>query len=217
MPNNVGNKLTIVGTDEEVLKVLDFIKIEEGAFGKGDYPTGIGTIDFNKITPMPKWVYGNSPDINGISRSDEELYGRENTTLGWAIRNWGTKWNAYSQRRISNNTIYFETAWSGIPDLIYKLAWIFPDITIGYSYADEDTGYNTGIFTFRGVSDTSVVTYSDGSKEAYDLAFNIRGDGTPASLGFIYNEEINNYEYNEEVDDEYERLNSLRNPIKFTN
>lgn len=51
MPNHVTNRLTILGTKKQVNEVLDFIKIEKG-LEKREY--GIWTIDFNKITPMPK-------------------------------------------------------------------------------------------------------------------------------------------------------------------
>ena len=42
MPNHITNILTIHGTDEQVDKVLEFIKNDE---------LGVGTIDFNKIIP----------------------------------------------------------------------------------------------------------------------------------------------------------------------
>jgi len=51
MPNHIQNKLKIQGTQEQIHKVLDFIKKEDD--GTNDVH-GIGTIDFNKIIPMPE-------------------------------------------------------------------------------------------------------------------------------------------------------------------
>ena len=50
MPNHITNILTIYGTDEQVDKVLEFIKNDE---------LGVGTIDFNKITPCLLGFSGN--------------------------------------------------------------------------------------------------------------------------------------------------------------
>lgn len=81
---------------------MEFLKNDE---------KGIGTIDFSKITPIPRWVYDFSPDIPGISSVDEEKWGSENTILNWQKKNWETKWNAYGQpdSRSTNDTIYFLT------------------------------------------------------------------------------------------------------------
>ena len=50
MPNHVTNKLKIKGNDKEVCELLDSIKIEKS----DDIDVyGVGTIDFNKIIPMP--------------------------------------------------------------------------------------------------------------------------------------------------------------------
>ncbi|MGM1048377.1 MAG: hypothetical protein ACQEXX_19870 [Bacillota bacterium] len=103
MPNYITNKMRVIGTEAQVSEVLEFIKLDD---------EGVGTIDFNKITPMPRWVYGNSPNIRGITLDDEKRWGDENTVLGWSRKHWGTKWNASAQPNSRSNydTIYFETA-----------------------------------------------------------------------------------------------------------
>lgn len=171
MPNHISNKVKFVGLVEEVKEVLEFIRNDE---------EGVGTIDFNKITPMPKWVYGSSPEIIGISCGDEEKWGRENTALEWMRRNWGTKWNAYGQSdsRNTEDTIYFQTAWNGVPDLIQKIAWIFPNVIIEYSFADEDLGSgNCGIYHFKESETLEKIEYAPLSKEAYELAFELVENG----------------------------------------
>lgn len=66
----------------------------------------------------------------------------------WSIKNWGTKWNAYdsSASMISDTSavVWFDTAWSGVPDIIQKLIEMFPNIIFEYQFADEDMGYNCG-------------------------------------------------------------------------
>ena len=66
----------------------------------------------------------------------------------WSIKNWGTKWNAYytSVSMLSDTTaeIDFDTAWSGVPDIILKLIEMFPSLKFEYLFADEDMGYNCG-------------------------------------------------------------------------
>ena len=52
MPNYITNRLTIIGSVEQINEVLDYIKIEKDSVEVETY--GIGTIDFNKITSMPK-------------------------------------------------------------------------------------------------------------------------------------------------------------------
>jgi hypothetical protein len=145
MANIITNKLIINGEKKEVNKVLDFIKV-----GKEDNSEvyGIGTIDFNKITPMPKWICGAGPNFSGISNKDEEKYEKENTYLEWAKRNWGTKVNAYNLPNESNyeNIIYFETKWTGVPNLIQKISIIFPNVVIDYSFYDVEDNISTFIF-----------------------------------------------------------------------
>ena len=196
MPNHITNKLTIKGEKDQVMKVLYFIKVEKDIDKELN---GIGTIDFNKITPMPKWVYGSSPDVMGISMKDEEKYGVGNTSIEWARENWGTKWNAYSQGDIRNteNTIYFQTAWNNVAELIRKVAWIFPSIEIEYSYCDEDFGNNLGRYRFADTEILEEYLPEGGSKEAYELALAIE-QSTPEEKYIRYNAEIDNYEYFED-------------------
>ncbi|MBY0024529.1 hypothetical protein H7K28_15065 [Paenibacillus polymyxa] len=188
MPNHITNKVKVIGTDEQIQEVFEFIKNDT---------LGIGTIDFNKITPMPKWVYGNSPGIVGISFDDEKLWGVENTVLGWSRKHWGTKWNAYGQPddRNSKDTIFFETAWNGIPNLIQKLAWIFSMVKIEYSFADEDTGSsNCGFYCFEYDKINEQREYELCSKEAYELAFELVHNGEMPDW-YIFNPETNTYEH----------------------
>jgi hypothetical protein len=63
----------------------------------------------------------------------------------WAVKNWGTKWNS-SDGIYENGTLSFQTAWSLPEPVLVKLSEMFPDVTIGVVYADEDIGSNCGEF-----------------------------------------------------------------------
>lgn len=190
MPNHVTNKMKIVGKKKEVEEVLDFIK---------DDKLGIGTIDFNKITPMPRWVYGSDKNIKGISNHDIKKWGHENTALDWCVKNWGTLYNAYGQldERSTLNTVYFQTAYVCVPDLIQKIAFIFPNVTISYEYADSDYGSNCGIYQFCQNVTLFEIEHEENSKEAYNLGFELVNNNRVPDH-FRFNKEINNYEYIEE-------------------
>lgn len=187
MPNYVVNKLKVQGDKQKVKELFDFIKSDDGF-----------CMDFNKITPMPKWVYNKD-----LSEKDEEKYGKENCWLEWRRKNWGTKWNAikaeksyyFNPSEPKEDTIFFETAWSGVPTLISKLGFIFPTVIIDYYWCDEDFGYNVGHIT---IQDTKVIggTLEGGSPEAFDLACEI---SNTTLRDHCYNE---NYEYDESLEEE---------------
>lgn len=192
MPNHVTNKLTINGTPKEINEVMAFIQVEPTE--KKDEISGIGTIDFHKITPMPKWVYGSDPSVKGISIEDEKKYGIENTVLAWSKKNWGTKWGAYGlgDSRNTANTIYFDTAWNGVPELMQKLAFIFPSVLLEYSFADEDFGRNVAEYHFQGTTILHQHVPIGGSTEAYNLALKVKQE-IPDWL--VYNDETNTYDH----------------------
>lgn len=188
MPNHITNRLTIKGTEEQVKDVFDFLKSKEDESK---------LIDFNSITPMPKWVYGSDPSVLGISREDEDKWGKENTSLAWTRKNWGTKWNAYGQidSRNTEDTIYFETAWGGVPELMQKIAWIFPNVSVEYSFADEDIGNgNNGEYVFQGHEVLAEEVFEEWSNEAFELCFElVYGGDVPAHI--YYDEEKECYDF----------------------
>lgn len=89
----------------------------------------------------------------------------------WRCANWGTKWNAYEQI-LEGNQLCFQTAWSGVPNLIAILAEKFPTLTIEYKYADENTSYNTGSFIMHG-EDIKDLSPEDASAEAWEIVFEL--------------------------------------------
>ena len=156
MPNYIKNSLQIIGTNEQVKEVLDFLE------------TDYGVIDFNSITPQPKWVYNG----NLLCKKLEDKYGVENCWYGWRRKNWGNKWNARNSELVADNVIEFETAWSGVPELMSKLGLIFEDVEFLYQFADEDIGCNVGEYHIKGI-DVESIDFEDFSKESMVLAISL--------------------------------------------
>lgn len=93
----------------------------------------------------------------------------------WSIQNWGTKWNSSDCEKISENTFDFITAWSGVPNIIETMSKECPSVKIVYKYSDEDTGHNCGIGEYQN-GELYFRRLEGGSKEAYDMAFELRPD-----------------------------------------
>jgi hypothetical protein len=211
MPNHITNRLTIIGTEEQVKQVREAIKGErEEQF-----------IDFNKIAPIPKELENTQSPLTIISQKeydeqekriadgnisdDEKNWGLSRGLTqkladeykkkfgyaewyGWQNANWGTKWNAYEQCSIDEDVIEFQTAWSTPFSLLVNLSLMFPEVTFEVRYADEDFGYNVGEFTLLGGDEILTNIPDGGSDEAYELAMDIQY-GTPEEY-FDCNEEI---------------------------
>jgi hypothetical protein len=239
MPNHITNRLTIIGTEEQVKQVREGIKGErEDQF-----------IDFNKVAPIPKELEntqaptriisqeeydlqekriadGNLSDNEknfGLSRGlTQELVDEYRKRFGasdwydWQRSNWGTKWNAYEQNNIDENVIEFQTAWSTPYKLFINLSKMFPEVTFEVRYADEDFGYNVGEFSLLGGVELSTNIPDGGSDEAYEIAMDIQY-GTPEEY-FECNQEIFAGEYiddEEELDDYTEKMVELAYKHKY--
>jgi hypothetical protein len=125
--------------------------------------------DFTKVIPPPDDpAYRDEP-------SQKEAETSPNWWYRWNIEHWGTKWGSYSCEQLAINQYTFETAWSGVPRIINVMSKAFPSVTIKYSWADEDTGYNCGKQLYHNGL-LSEEKPKGGSKEAYELAFELRPD-----------------------------------------
>ena len=222
MPNHITNRLTIIGTEEQVKQVLEAIKGErEDQF-----------IDFNKIAPIPKELENTQSPIRIISQEEydeqEKRIAEGNLTdneknfglsrgltpelaneyrkkfghadwYNWRLENWDTKWNAYEQVQIDENVIEFQTAWSTPFSLLVNLSELFSEVTFEVRFADEDFGYNVGEYTLLGGVDLTNIP-DGGSEEAYLMAMDIHY-GTPIDY-FDCNQEIFTDDYIDEDDEE---------------
>ena len=159
MPNWVTSKITGVSLEE----IQPYIS---------EYDNGEKYLDFNKIIPMPKEldiesgsmldegmkiINDNVLSVEYInSLSDEEkaclnlgfkgLYNKLHYGFkdwyDWCWKNWGTKWNSH-YCEFYDGEIYISTAWAFPTPVIQQLSKILCK-TIGFVYADEDVGSNTG-------------------------------------------------------------------------
>ncbi|GHU92308.1 hypothetical protein FACS1894202_14750 [Clostridia bacterium] len=94
----------------------------------------------------------------------------------WCRSNWGTKWNAYDQTRIDDNTIEFLTAWCGVSDLMRTLSEQNPDACLEYMYADENWSCNVGQYEFQNGDTIYANEPEDMSEEAEEIACELLGD-----------------------------------------
>lgn len=86
MPNHIQNRVTFDCSEEKLNEILTAIQKDSGENGN----FGPGTVDFNKIIPMPDNIF------KGLLGTEEKkIYGKNNW-YDWSIEHWGTKWNAYS-------------------------------------------------------------------------------------------------------------------------
>ena len=117
------------------------------------------------------------------------------TWYDWCCEYWGTKWNAYKcDLEDTEDTIYFLTAWSGVPKLIEMLSVKYPEVEFEYCYADENFGHNVGAYRFKN-GDKVKEVIEGGSKRAYDLACEIM---QTTLREHCINE---NYEYDESLEE----------------
>jgi hypothetical protein len=187
MANYVTNRLTLDAEPERIQEILTAIAYED---------KGIGTIDFEKIIPMPGDVYRGA-----LGLKEKELYGK-NTWYDWRIEHWGTKWNSRNCECYpyeGGTEIIFDTAWSCPEPVIRHLSEMYPDARSRHAWADEDIGQNVGEALYSNGETVEWDIPIDGSKEAYEMAADILGCKL-SEHGLFYDGKIGNYEYREEYD-----------------
>ena len=183
MPNNTTNKLKIIGEKKDIKKCLKFIKDENQA------------ISFEKILPMPTVLHEVSSPVEIVSQEEYdkidrnskkgdifsyypitkeiqkgyiEKYGYDNW-YDWAVKNWGTKWNAYDVSASKNGDICFYTAWSVAYPVFKELSKKFPKLTFELSYADEGGSWcGTAEFKNGRVADDQYSHEEDGFAAKYE-------------------------------------------------
>ena len=185
MPNHVTNIVRVSGDPEKVKAMFEDIK---------DDKIGLGSIDFNKVIPMPEHIFRGN-----LGMAEREKYGKDNW-YDWSIAHWGTKWNsygydgAYTPQDFDGEHIEFQTAWSRPESVIAALAAKYPDLSFEHKWADEDFGYNVGHLEYEDGEEMFCDIPPGGSKKALELAAEIH-DVDLADEGYLYNEKTGEYEY----------------------
>ena len=190
MPNHITNRIKLIGEPAEVKRVMEAVKNDE---------VGLGSIDFEKIIPMPADV---------------------DDSYNWCISNWGTKWNSYGYESIENpddsDNISFLTAWSAPHPVLEKLTAMFPSVTIEHEWADEDISYNCGRKVYYDGERIEEYYPEYGSKEAYEFAADVMDRQLEEDYSLYLNASETGY-INIEYDDEYELIDLFDKPALFTN
>ena len=180
MPNHITNYITFIGNDRRVKGILKEIAVPKPVHwqkgnnqsdGYGYLVWGVGTFDFNSIVQQPE----NLEDWHS-----------------WNCANWGVKWNAYYNERISVNKIKFYTAWSDVLELVIQLSEKYPDVTIEYKHWSEDVGGIVGSYILKAGEVIEENVPKEYSKEAYELIFEIENCYAD-DFGMAFDEEQNNY------------------------
>ena len=204
MPNHITTRIKITGDPEAVKRVLNKIKNDE---------FGMGTIDFEKIIPMPKNIFKGNLGVR-----ERELYGNNNW-YDWSIANWGTKWNAYG---FDPNTDYskekelkFLTAWSAPHPVIAKLSEMFPSVKLEHEWADEDIGMNCGRHVYYD-GERIEEYYPESEMDRLEFAASVLDIQLEEDCGLYLNASETEY-INIEYDDEYELIELFGQPALFTN
>lgn len=162
MPNHIKNVVSFENVPKErAQEVLQAIQ---------DDDFGPGSIDFNKIIPMPDYIYRGN-----LGMEERQKYGANNW-YDWSISNWGTKWNAYEPELYTDgDTITFYTAWSAPHPVLAELSRQFPEVLVYHRWCDEDIGNNVGEREYLNgeiIYENIPPAYS---KEAYEMAASIMG------------------------------------------
>ena len=181
----IRNILNIQGSKAQAAALLDFIS---------DQRYGRGSIDFNRITPMPPWVYRQPTNLALL-----EKYGEENCARGWCLENWGTPQNALHPERSAKEydggtAIHFDTEDREVRELVRKLSLIFKDIHLDYLWASEDVGSNVGAAQY--LDGEAIIEFipTPETRAAVEKSLDILG-GRAADYGLTFDPATGNYEY----------------------
>ena len=181
----VRNILHIQGGASQAAALLDFI---------ADRRYGRGSIDLNRITPMPPWVYRQPTNMELLRK-----YGEENCSRGWCLKHWGVDQNVLhpeqSVRQYDGGpAIRFDTMDGDVRELIRKLSLVFKELYLDYLWASEDVGSLVGAAQYRDGEPLIEFIPTPGSRAAIEKALDILG-GKASDYGLVYNPAAGNYEY----------------------
>ena len=196
----IRNYLQLRGTAAEIAAVLRFVQQDAGP----------GSIDFDMIEPMPPWIFSGE-----LSPEAEQRYGPEHCWKQWCISHWGCARNALFPEKSAGeydggDTILFFTEDRDVRELMRKLSLVFKSLRLDYLWADEETGKNVGLISFRDGVATPRYLPDAYSREAYELAFDAFGTRAE-NHGLVSDSDTYTYQRKENDDD-----NNSENPQNYT-
>ena len=185
MPNHITNIVAVSGDESRVQSMLKEIQTDE---------YGVGSVDFNKIIPVPDDV--------------DSHY--------WRIANWGTKWNSYgytADTGFKDGKLTFLTAWSAPHPVLEKLSEMYPDIKFKHEWADEDISMNCGRYVYFD-GERIEEYYPESSRERIEFAARVM-DCEPSEWGLFLN--VSETDYVNFSDEEFEIIEIEGKTALFTN
>lgn len=185
MPNHITNIVAVSGDESRVQSMLKEIQTDE---------YGVGSVDFNKIIPVPDDV--------------DSHY--------WRIANWGTKWNSYgytADTGFKDGKLTFLTAWSAPHPVLEKLSEMYPDIKFKHEWADEDISMNCGRYVYFD-GERIEEYYPESSRERIEFAARVM-DCEPSEWGLFLN--VSETDYVNFSDEEFEIIEIEEKTALFTN
>lgn len=203
MPNHVTSVIKLSGDAKRIKAMLKTIQSKE---------YGIGSVDFEKILPMPDTVY-NGP----LGMRERELHGKNNW-YDWRIANWGTKWNCYgytSDTVFEKDKLKFLTAWAAPHPIMQKLSEMYPDIKFEHEWADEDIGNNCGRYVYYDGKRIEEY-FPESQKDCLEFAAKVMDASLEEDYSLYLNATETEY-INIEYDDEYELIEVAGHTALFTN
>lgn len=219
MPNHVTNILTVKGNQEQVKEVINTLINQNGeiTFQKfSPMPEELSKVsspvrivsqeeydetksELEKKLANGEVVWQNTTPITEEMQKDyNSKYGADNW-YDWSVRNWGTKWDAYDGYKLSDDTIWFLTAWATPFNAILTLSEKFPNVNISVEYADENMGCNVGYYEFEGGKLCAEDILENNSEQAIKKSIEILGDEEYYLTEYIYDmsqDDINDDWYN---------------------
>ena len=177
--------LNVQGSGAKSAALFDFI---------ADRRYGRGSVDFNRITPMPSWVYRQPTNLALL-----EKYGEENCSRGWCLHHWGTPQNVLHPEKAvkeydGGSAIRFETEDRDVRKLIRNLSLIFKETYLDYLWASVDLGSNVGAVQYQDGKALIEFIPTPGTRAAIEKSLDILG-ARAADYGLTFNPGSGNYEY----------------------
>ena len=172
----------------------DFVEVYKIGLGNRPFdPMNIPTRAENAFLNYRRGISDRVWTLGRAAYRNNEKYGFK-TWLDWRMKMWNTNSEGRRFEPFADNTLCFETAWSRAAPIVEQLSRMYPDVTFQYSWADEDFGNNVGEVELQNGEITYENIPAPFSKEAFEMAADIRGENLLADRHMMFNEESDNYE-----------------------
>lgn len=168
------------GQFNDKLPLEEIIKRENGT------EIWIDSGGFRQLSKQEIINYGKTAVDNIITYGAMDWY-------DWSIKNWGTKWNACRTQIPDTETaeVYFDTAWSPVPQILLALTEKYPDCIFEYEYAEEQPGNFAGYCVCQAGEILTDESFDTDSKECYETFFRLWG----CEDEYKFNAQKGTYEY----------------------